>query len=227
MASMMTLTKSDADTMTEVMDELAWDSRVDHEDIGVNVVDGVVTLTGSVTSYAKKLAATEAAHRVRGVLDVANDIEVRVPADSQPSDADIARSVRNALQWDVYVPHQKVESTVSGGWVTLDGEVPSWSQRNDAQRAVRFLTGVRGVTNNLRVVSPLSADEVRDAIESALERRAEREAQDVHVWVTNGKVSLSGKVDSWMDKDAIVEAAEHTPGAIEVEDRITVDPFLA
>jgi osmotically-inducible protein OsmY len=140
-----TETRTDAQIQTDVLAELKWEPRVSPNEIGVAVKDGVVTLTGVVDSYTKRWAAEDAAHRVRGVKAVANDIEVRLSADNERTDGDIAAAAARALEWDAFVPPNSVSVTVSKGWVTLKGEV-SWEyQKNDAERVVRRLTGVKGV----------------------------------------------------------------------------------
>jgi osmotically-inducible protein OsmY len=116
-------------SINDVLDELKWDSRVDETEVGVQVKDGVVTLNGMVTSYAKRWAAAEAAHRVIGVLDVANDLKVNVAGGTSRTDTEIAQAVRQTLEWDVFVPDDRIRSTVSDGWVTLEGTVESWSRR--------------------------------------------------------------------------------------------------
>src|SRR6266508_6508750 len=160
--------KTDAEIQQDVIRELKWDPRVEETEVGVEVDNGIVTLTGTVSSWAKRIAAQEAAHRVFGVLDVANDITVKLPGSLTRNDTDLAQAVRHALKWDVMVPDERITSTVSKGWVTLDGTVDSWSQREDAERAVRNLTGIGGVTNRITVVSPaVSAGDVHKAIEEA------------------------------------------------------------
>ncbi len=164
--------KTDAQLQDEVLRELRWDTRIGGADIGIAVTDGVVTLTGTVTNYAKKVAAQNAAHRVNGVLDVANDIEVQLSDDESRTDTEIARAVRSVLEWDVLVPARNIESTVTNGWVTLGGSVNSLRERDDAERPVWRLAGVRGVYNQLTVSAPkVDADHLRADIEGALERR--------------------------------------------------------
>ncbi len=217
--------KTDTQLHRDVLEELRWDSRVDETEVGVEVDAGVVTLTGTVTSWAKRLAAQEAARRVIGVLDVANDIKVKVPGALARTDTDIAHAVRRALVWDVYVPDEKISSTVADGWVTLEGAVESWSQRADAERAVRNLTGVKAVINKI-TVAPLkpATHDVRKAIEQALERRAEREAKRIQVDVRDGVATLSGSVHSWAERKSVVAAARFTPGVRNVEDHLRVEP---
>jgi osmotically-inducible protein OsmY len=209
----------------DVLEELKWDSRVDETEVGVEVDQAVVTLTGTVTSWAKRTAAEEAARRVIGVLDVANDIKVKLPGGLTRSDTEIAQAVRHTLEWDVFVPDDKITSTVSDGWVTLHGTVELWSQREDAGRAIRNLTGVKGVVNQVTVKAtrPVT-DDVRKAIEHALERRAEREAKRIHVDVRDGSVTLTGSVHSWAERKSVVAAARFTPGVQAVVDYLRTEP---
>jgi osmotically-inducible protein OsmY len=220
--------KTDAEIQQAVLRELKWDTRVEETDVGVEVDAGAVTLTGTVTSWAKRVAAQEAAHRVAGVLDVANDIKVKLPGSAGRTDTEIARAVRNALEWDVFVPDTRIRSTVSDGWVTLEGEVDYWNQRDDAARAIRNLLGVRGVTNQIFVKPPkVIPYDVRKAIEDALGRQAKREAQRINVEVHDGRVSLAGVVHSWAEKEAVVGAATGTLGVRDVEDHLRIEPYAA
>jgi osmotically-inducible protein OsmY len=213
--------KTDIEIHRDVLEELKWDSRVDETEVGVEIDKGVVTLTGTVTSWAKRVAAENAARRVSGVLDVANDIKVKLPGGVGRTDTEIAQAVRHALQWDVFVPDEKITSTVTDGTVTLAGSVDRLSQRDDAECAVRNLTGVRGVVNTITVKASKPAhDAVRKAIERALERRAEREARDIKVEIHDGIVTLTGPVVSWAERKAVLGAARFTPGVRAVEDHL-------
>lgn len=221
-------TRSDELIKENVLNELKWDTRVEETEVGVSVFRSVVTLIGTVSSYAKKVAAQEAAHRVTGVLDVANDIEVRLPGAKELTDAEIARAVRNALEWDVLVPDKAIRTTVVDGMVTLEGQVNYLSEREDAERAVRYLRGVRGVINRLTITWPaLAEQDVRELIEKALERRAERKADRIDISVQNGVIQLSGKVGSWGEKRAIIGSVSHAPGIARVEDNLRVEPWAA
>jgi osmotically-inducible protein OsmY len=220
--------KSDSAIQEEVLRELRWDPRLGEAEVGVEVDRGIVTLSGTVESWPKRLAAQEAAHRVVGVRDVANDVEVRLPGGSQPNDTEIARAVRQALQWDILVPHDRIQSTVSKGIVTLQGCVESWTQREDAVRAIQNLAGVRGVADHMTVAptARVEPEKVRLAIENALERRAEREARRIQVEVTGaGTVKLAGRVRSWAEKCATLAAARFTRGVHAVEDALQIDPW--
>jgi osmotically-inducible protein OsmY len=220
------MTHTDEQIQRSILEELKWDARIHPNEIGVAVKDGIVTLTGWVDNYTKKWAAEDAAHRVRGVKAVANDIEVRLPNSAERTDADIAAAVTRALEWDAFVPIEKLNVTVAKGWVTLRGEVEWQYQKEDAERAVRRLTGVRGVTNLLTVrprVKP-SSQELKRKIEEALVRSAETDAERITVEVQDNKVILKGTVHSWAERQEAERVAWSAPGVIAVENRITVIP---
>jgi osmotically-inducible protein OsmY len=216
--------RSDEEIQRDVLDEIAWDAQLQPNEIGVIVRDGVVTLTGRVDSFAKKWEAERAAWRVRGVVAAANDIEVRLPGSSERSDADIAAAAARALEWDALISPGNVRVTVSRGWATLEGEVEWQFQRREAERAVRRLTGVRGVTNLIRVRpgSQPSPGEVKRRIEEALVRSAETDADRVQVEVQDGNVSLRGAVRSWAERDEAERVAWSGPGVTDVDNQITI-----
>ncbi len=220
------LKRTDSEVQQLVLQELKWDPRVDETEVGVQVKDGVVTLTGRIGSYGKKQAAAQSAHRVLGVLDVANDLEVVLPGKGAPGDAEVAKAVREALRWNVFVNEKSITSTVAKGWVTLEGEVADWYQREAAARAVRDLAGVCGVTNLLTAKRPaVEAKTIRSAIESALARQADQEAKSVHIDVKDGVVKLTGAVRSWSEKRAIERAAGFAPGVLRVENQLVIASY--
>jgi len=193
--------------------------------IGVAVRNGVVTLTGSVPSYPQRFAAERAARRVDGVKAVANDIEVKLPTAGIRSDSDIAAAAVNALRWDVQVPDERIQVTVHEGWVTLEGTVDYWYQKQAAERDIRSLQGVRGVINNIKVIAPhISPAEVKAKIEQSLERSAELDAKRINVETRDGTLVLTGKVRSLAEKEEAEAAAWSTRGVSEVENRIIVSP---
>lgn len=221
-----TMTRSDEQIQRDVLEELKWDARVQPNEIGVSVTDGIVTLTGWVDSYTKKWVAERTAHRVRGVKAVANDIEVRLPSSVDRTDADIAAAATRALQWDAFVPIERLDVTVSRGWVTLQGEVEWQYQRRAAERAVRRLSGVRGVTNLVAVrprVKP-APDDLRRRIEDALVRSAETDAERIRIEVSGDQIILTGTVRSWSEKEEGERVAWSAPGVSSVDNRIMVDP---
>jgi osmotically-inducible protein OsmY len=216
-----TLIHTDEEIQKDVLAELKWDAQVQPNEIGVSVKDAVVTLTGWVDSYLKKWAAEDAAHRVGGVKAVANDIEVKLF--SERTDADIAEAAVRALQWDASVPADKIQVTVSKGWVTLKGEV-NWNfEKQDAERVVRRLTGVKGVSNLITVKPSTTPSELKKRIEDALVRNAKVDANKITVEVQGSKAILKGAVRAWVEKEEAERVAWLAPGVTSVENRITVD----
>lgn len=217
--------RSDKELEQAVVREFGWDSRTILSPIGVSVSNGVASLTGAVSSYAKKIAAQEAAHRVPGILDVANDIAVKPVDLFARTDTQIASAVRNALEWDALVPNERITSTVSDGWVTLEGAVDCWRERQDAELAILRLNGVVGVINKVTIQKRgVDPKELREQIEYALERRADREAERLRVDVHDGAVDLWGRVHSWQEKRAIMGSISHAPGVTQVVDHLRIDP---
>jgi osmotically-inducible protein OsmY len=194
------IARTDEQIQRDVLEELNWDPRVQPNEIGVAVKDGIVTLTGSVDSYTKRWAAEEAALRVRGVKAVANDIQVKLPVSAERTDADIAAAALHALKWHALIPDDQVKVTVSKGWITLEGEVDWQFERDDAEREVRRLTGVRGLTNLIKVKTRATPSELKQKIEDALVRSAQTDAQRITVEVQGSKVILKGTVRSWAEK---------------------------
>jgi len=218
--------RTDEAIQTDVLEELKWDAHVRPNEIGVAVKDGIVTLNGWVDSFLKKIAAQEAAHRVPGVKAVANDIEVRLPGFAERTDTDLAAAVLNALRWDAAIPTGKVDVTVSQGWVTLKGEVDYAFQKRDAERAVRRLSGVKGVSNLIVVKPQVFPSDLKQQIERALVRNAETDARNITIEVEGSKVILRGTVRSYAEKQAAEETAWSAPGVTEVENRIVISPML-
>ncbi len=219
-------TKSDQQVKVDVLDELDWDAIVDETEVGVQVHDGIVTLAGNITSYPKKMAARNSAHRVFGVLDVVDHMQVRIPSAARRSDENVASAVRNALTWDLLVPDDLVTSTVTNGTVTLEGAVDYWIERRDAERAVNRLLGVSNVLNRITVrPAQVETTTIKRKIEDALERQAEREAKRIGVSVHDGVVTLTGTVRSWGERNAVERAAGYATGVRQVQDKTTVDPY--
>jgi osmotically-inducible protein OsmY len=216
-----TLNRTDQELQQDVLAELKWDAQIQPNEIGVSVKDGVVTLTGWVDSYLKKWSAEEAAHKVAGVKAVANDIEIKLA--NERRDPDIAEAAVHALEWDAFVPSGKVQVTVSKGWVTLKGEVEWQYQKQDAERVVRRLTGVKGVTNLITVKPRVIPSELRKKIEDALVRNAELDANKIKVEVQGSKAVLKGTVRAWAEKEEAERVAWSAPGITSVENLITVE----
>jgi osmotically-inducible protein OsmY len=221
---MITLTKVDADIQQDVLEELSWDPAVEATEVGVEVDDGVVTLTGWVDSYAKKLAAERAAQRVEGVRAVADDLSVRTAGTW--TDTDIAKSAANVLEANSVVPRDRIEVTVKNGKISLTGDVDWEYQRMAAANSVRHLAGVREVINLIIIKQPkVSESTVKGGIERALVRAAEVDAARIQVHSENGHVRLTGTVRSWPEKQAAADAAWKARGVTLVTNDIDVRPI--
>jgi osmotically-inducible protein OsmY len=205
------------------LDELQYEPSVDASKIGVIVHNGIVSLSGTVASYAETYRAIHAAERVAGVKAVTNGIKVELPSMHQRDDADIAQVVVNALKWHVWVPHDTIKVKVEQGWVTLEGTVDAKLQCESADDAVRYLTGVKGLTNLITVNQPaINSSEVKTKIEDALRRARELEAKDIDVEVKGNNVILRGHVRSWAERSDAERAAWAAPGVGRVEDHLTI-----
>ena len=212
--------KTDAQLQQDVIAELKWEPSVNAAHIGVEVTDGIVTLAGHVGSYAEKLGAERAAQRVSGVRALAIEMDVKLPGLSKRTDADIARSVENVLQWTTYVPKDSVKVMVESGWVTLSGEVDWEYQRQTVKKGVRYLMGVTGVTDNIVIKPKVSLSAVKSEIEAALKRRATADAKKITVNVQGADVTLTGTVHSWSERELAKHSAWGTPGVRNVVDKM-------
>jgi len=214
--------KSDTELQDDVMAELQWEPSVKASGIGVSAKDGVVTLSGMVESYSEELAARNAASRVFSVKGVADELQVRLPDYNKSTDEDIARSAANAIAWNANVPLDCVKAVVQNGWVTLEGEVNWQFERYAAEEAVHHQRGVLGISNEI-VVKPLVQKlDVTSKIISAFERDARLDAGKIKINARGNKITLSGSVRSYEEKDEALRAAWSTPGVAEVDDKLIV-----
>ncbi|MBV8169622.1 MAG: BON domain-containing protein [Alphaproteobacteria bacterium] len=213
---------SDRQLRQDVLDELEFEPSFDAWHIGVTAQEGVVTLTGHVSSYGAKLAAEQAARRVKGVLAIAEEIEVRLPADKKRADDEIAGRALAILNWDATIPAAGITVTVQKGILTLSGEVDWQFEKNQAERLVRRLGGVAGVINAIKLRPPVSATNVKDEIVKAFHRTAALEAAAIDVEVAGSTVTLKGRVHDRSERDAAERAAWSARGVAKVVDQIRV-----
>lgn len=214
--------KTDLQLRQDVETQLDWDPRVDSQQIGVAVKDGVVALTGQVRSYADWLAAQEAAQSVGGVHALANEIRIMDHPGQARSDADIAEAALHVLRNNVHVPMDTIQLNVSGGWTTLTGHVPNWFQRDAAESALRHLRGVIGMSNKIEIKPIVKVDDVQGRIQAAFHRHATLDAKNIRVRVRDGEVTLEGEVRSLPERSDAEFAAWNIPGVHHVNDRLTV-----
>ena len=214
--------KTDDQLRRDVMAELDWDPSVNATHVGVAVDEGVVTLTGHLDTFAEKYAVERVVQRVQGVRSVAVELDVRLDPAHKRSDSEIAHAVKNALEWNALVPSEAIRSQVEKGWITLGGEVDWDFQRQHAEKAVRTLTGVLGVSNLITLKPRVAAHDVSDRIRDALARHAQREARHIEVITSGSLVTLRGSVDSWPERMAAYGAAASAPGVSSVINQIEV-----
>lgn len=205
-----------------ILDELEFEPSIDAAHIGVAVEDGIVTLTGHVSSYWEKTTAENVVKRVKGVKGLAEEIEVRLVGLKGTADDEIAKRAVDAITWNVSIPRDKVQVKVQDGWITLTGRLEWQYQKNAAAEAVRGLAGVVGVANQIEINPRASVSDIKKRIENALKRNAETEAQAIRVIVQDGKVTLEGKVRALSERQAAERAAWSSPGVRAVEDRISI-----
>ncbi|NVO05156.1 MAG: BON domain-containing protein [Rhodoferax sp.] len=210
--------KTDTQLQQDVMAELAWEPAVHAAEIGVQAKDGVVTLSGQVSSYQEKYDAEHAALRVTGVQALAVEMDVKLSALGKRDDADIARSVETALEWMDAPTRTDVKVAVEKGWLTLSGVVDWQYQRQAAANGVRHLVGVTGVSNQIGIRQGVTKVEVQQEIEAALARRSKVDASHIRVAVQGNTVTLTGAVNSWSERDAAREAAWGAAGVMHVND---------
>jgi len=212
----------DSDLQLAVLAELNWEPSIVAAHIGVTAQKGVVTLTGHVDSFVQKHAAEDAARRVKGVHAVAEELEVQLAFDHQRGDDDIASAALDRLAWDVSVPRDRIELSVEKGWVTMTGTVDWHYQSEAAEKAIRPLAGVVGISNQVTIKPRVNTTNVVENIMHALHRSWFFDPHTIKVAAQDGDVRLTGVVTSWHDRRVAAETAWAAPGVTNVENDISV-----
>lgn len=215
--------KSDYQIQEDVMEELKWQPFLKASEIGVAVKNGVVTLSGHVDSYSKKLAAENAAKKVVGVKAVAEDIEVGISPSYHKTDAEIAEAVLDALKWHNAVQEEKIKIKVEDGNVRLEGEVEWEYQRTMAKTAIENLSGVRLITNLIIVKPKISPSDIQKKINAAFHRSATVDSSKIEVEADGSRVTLRGTVRSIAEREDAENAAWFAPGVISVVNNIEIE----
>jgi osmotically-inducible protein OsmY len=214
--------KTDSQLQKDVMAELEWEPRVDHANIGVAVKDGIVMLSGFVSSYTEKLSAEQSARRVKGVRGLAEEIEVRFASDARTADPEIAKRIADMFDWSATIPKNKISVKVENGWVTLSGEVGYHFHRESAKDLASRISGVKGVSNLIAVRQAPSSFDVRNRIVDALKRSADLDASTITVQTEGDTVKLGGRVHAGYERRIAERAAWAAPGVNRIEDNIQV-----
>ncbi len=215
--------KTDITLQQEVRDELSWDPALNTSDIDVTAKDGIITLSGYVNSYSKKLAAESAAKRVKDVTGVAIALKVYLAAEDKRTDEEITSAAWNAIKWSSFTPDDCIRIKVDKGWITLEGEVKWQSQKESAFAAVRNLVGIYGVSNLIKVRAGITPIIIKDVVKKALTRNAEIEADRINIVTDGGRIVISGKVRSWAEKTEVHRAVWATPGVVDVRDELVIE----
>lgn len=214
--------RTDNELRTDVIAELNWDPSIRNEDIAIAVKDGVVTLAGVVDTYAQRYLAERAVERVHGVQAFADELTVKLPGAMERSDADLAHAAVNALRWNIIVPADRVQVKVANGWLTLEGELDRFFQKEAAAHAVRYMMGVKGVTNLITLRATPTPSDLQDRIRASIKRQAEIDAEQIVVETSGSRVTLRGTVRSIAERRDAERAVWNAPGVSTVENDIHV-----
>ncbi len=218
--------KKDIQIQKDVIEELIHTPMVNANEIGVAVVHGIATLTGTVDSYPKKIRIEKAVKKIRGIRGIAEEIVVKLNGNQKKTDTEIAEAVLHAIEWHSAVQVEQVKITVEDGWLTLEGTVDWDFQRKSAATAAESIKGVTGITNNIKLSATPATADVKEKIQSAFVRNASLDAGKIQIEVMGSKVILNGEVYSWTEYEEAERSAWNTPGVSSVENKLKIYGFL-
>lgn len=221
--------KSDNELYKELIEKLHDEPGINPDNIVLRVNEGIITISGTVSSFPQRKMVVRAISSIEGVKGIADELQVNLPDTYKRDDAAIAKAAVQALEWNVLVPHDKIQAVVENGRVTLTGEVSHYYQRKSAEKAVRNLVGVTGINNHIYIKTPpatLSPEDVKEKIKKEFERNALIDAQAIKVETSDGKIILQGKVRSWPEYREASRAAWTVPGVTQVDNQLKVSTYL-
>lgn len=214
--------RTDGQIQKDVIDEIKWEPAINSSAIGVSVYNGIVTLSGQVSTYSEKLHAEEAAKRIAGVKAIAEDIHVGISPGYTRTDTEIAEAVLSALKWHTDIPESQINIRVEDGLVKLEGEVEWNFQRHNAKKAIENLAGIRSVLNLIRVKSQAAPSDIQSKIMASFHRSATIDAQNIKAEVAGSKVTLKGRVRSISEKEDAENAAWAGPGVLSIDNQLKI-----
>lgn len=199
------------------------DPKIKASNIGVEVSDGDVTLSGYAETDSEKSNAEQAVRRLNNEHAITQELQVLVPGTCIRSDAEIAHQVHRIIKWSGIDTNNQIHIKVEQGVVTLSGKVETLHQKDIAQSYASNMLGVKGINNLIEIEPKLSTSIVKKNIQDALTRQAIHDVENVNVSIHQNTVTLTGKVKSWPEKNCVINAAWLAPKVNNVIDKLQIE----